>query len=79
MVKIRIGRDQPYYLSVIPIFPHAQTYERELHEMFGIHFQGNPRLIPLLLDHWRATPPMRKDFNLRQYASENFDIGERAQ
>ena len=72
MVKTRIGRDKPYFLSIIPIFPHSQTYERELHEMFGIHFQGNPRLIPLLLDHWRATPPMRKDFELRQYAKRDF-------
>lgn len=79
MVKTRIGRKQPNFLSVIPIFPNAQTYERELHEMFGIHFQGNPRLIPLLLDHWRASPPMRKDFDLRRYVEENFDIGERAQ
>jgi NADH-quinone oxidoreductase subunit C len=79
VVKTRIGRNKPNFLSVIPIFPNAQTYERELHEMFGISFQGNPRLIPLLLDHWRATPPMRKDFDLRRYAEENFDIGERAQ
>jgi NADH-quinone oxidoreductase subunit C len=79
MVKTRIARDEPYFLSISPIFPHGQTYERELHEMFGIHFQGNPRLIPLLLDHWRAAPPMRKDFDLRHYAAENFDIGERAQ
>ena len=79
MVKARIGRDQPYFVSITPIFPNAQTYERELHEMFGIHFHGNSRLIPLLLDHWQTTPPMRKDFELRQYARETFDVEERAQ
>jgi len=79
MVKTRIGRDSPRFLSVIPIFRHAQTYERELHEMFGIHFEGNPRLIPFLLDHWEGPPPMRRDFDLRGYAKEAFGVEERAE
>jgi len=78
MAKTRIGREAPRFLSIIPIFRHAQTYERELHEMFGIVFDGNPRLVPLLLDHWRGPPPMRKDFDLRRYAKETFGVEERA-
>ena len=79
MVKTRIGRVSPRFLSIIPIFQHAQTYEREIHEMFGVHFKGNPRLIPFLLDHWEGMPPMRKDFDLRKYAREKFGVEERAE
>ena len=77
MAKTRIGREAPRFLSVRTLFPHAQTYERELHEMFGIAFDGNPRLIPLLLDHWQGPPPMRKDFDLRRYAKETFGVEEK--
>jgi NADH-quinone oxidoreductase subunit C len=77
MVKTRLGRDSPRFLSIIPIFRHAQTYERELHEMFGIHFEGNPRLTPFLLDHWREAPPMRRDFDLRGHVKEKFGVEER--
>ncbi len=78
MAKTRIGREAPGFLSIIPLFRHAQTYERELHEMFGIDFDGNPRQVPLLLDHWQGPPPMRKDFDLRRHAKETFGVEERA-
>ena len=79
MVKTRIARESPRFLSIIPLFQHAQTYEREIHEMFGVHFEGNPRLTPLLLDHWQDMPPMRKDFDLRLYAKEHFGVEERSE
>lgn len=73
MLKIRIPRDNPKITSVISIFKNAQTYEREIWEMFGINFQGNPRLIPLLLDKWKGKPPFRKDFNSREYVKKTFE------
>ncbi len=72
MVKARIDRDTPNYVTVLPLFPNAQTYEREIHEMFGIDFAGNPRQIPLLLDHWKEMPPFRKDFDMREYVKRTF-------
>ena len=74
IVKTRIGRDSPRFLSIIPLFQHAQTYEREIHEMYGVRFEGNPRLTPLLLDHWQGPPPMRRDFDTRQYVQDTFAI-----
>ncbi|MBW2702099.1 MAG: NADH-quinone oxidoreductase subunit C [Deltaproteobacteria bacterium] len=79
IVKTRIHRDSAHFISIIPIFQHAQTYEREIHEMFGVHFEGNPRLIPFLLEHWEDIPPMRKDFDLRKYAKDRFGAEERAE
>jgi NADH-quinone oxidoreductase subunit C len=54
------------------VFRHAQTYEREIHEMYGVFFEGNARLTPLFLEHWRGPPPMRRDFDTRKYVEETF-------
>lgn len=73
MVKTRIDRNEPTYVSMIPLFKYAQTYEREIHEMFGVDFVGNDRLIPFLLTNWQEIPPLRKDFDTEAYAEKVFE------
>ncbi len=73
MIKKRIPRENPSFTSIIPIFKNSQTYEREIHELFGIYFEGNPRLIPLFLENWKDKPPFRKDFDTREYVKETYD------
>ena len=77
MLKTRLPRANPRTVTAAPLFPHAQTYEREIHEMYGVHFEGNPRLTPFLLDHWRGPPPMRRDFDARDHVRERFGVEER--
>ena len=72
MLKTRLPRENPRTVTASPVFRHAQTYEREIHEMYGVHFEGNPRLTPFLLDHWQGPPPMRRDFDTRQYVQDTF-------
>jgi NADH-quinone oxidoreductase subunit C len=78
MLKARLPRANPRTVTATPVFRHAQTYEREIREMYGVHFDGNARLTPLLLDHWRGPPPMRRDFDTRAYVKERFGVEERA-
>lgn len=73
LVKTRIPRNDPTFLSVIPVYENAEPYEREIHELFGITFSGHPRLTPLFLERHYETPPFRKDFDTRQYVKEVFD------
>jgi len=73
LVKIRIDRDAATALSVLPIFENAEPYEREIHELFGIHFEGHPRLTPLFLERSYAIPPFRKDFDSRRYVEDVFE------
>ncbi len=73
LVKIRLDRDNPRFVTIRPLWRQAQTYEREIHEMFGVHFEGNPNLTPFLLEDWDNMPPMRRDFDTRQYVEETFD------
>ena len=72
-LKTMIPREGAGCISVIPIFENAEPYERELHELYGIHFEGHPRLTPLLLEREYETPPFRKDFDTREYVKETFD------
>ena len=73
IVKTRVSRKKPEYVSVIPVFENAEPYEREIHELFGIIFEGHPRLVPLFLEREYKIPPFRKDFDTRKYVEDVFD------
>ncbi|MBS3764796.1 MAG: NADH-quinone oxidoreductase subunit C [Planctomycetes bacterium] len=73
LLKTRLPRENPALESVIDIFGHAEPYERELHELFGIDFEGHPRLIHLFLERDYDIPPFRKDFDNRQYVEDTFE------
>jgi len=73
MVKVRVGRESPEIETIMKIFENAQVYEREIHELFGVKFRGNPDLSPLFLENWQNLPPFRKDFDTREYVKEKFE------
>ena len=73
IVKTKITREKPQIKSIIPIFENAEFYEREIWEMFGVNFEGHPRLIPLFLEIKYDIPPFRKDFILRKFCEDTFD------
>ena len=73
VLKTRISREAPQFITAIPVFENAEPYEREIHELFGINFKGHSRLIPLFLERKYKIPPFRKDFDTRKYVEEVFD------
>lgn len=76
-LKTKIDRKKPVIDSVILIWDeNAKIHERELHELFGVEFEGNNDLTPLFLEDWKGPPPFKKSFNLRDYVrSEFYDKG----
>jgi len=72
-LKTKIPRDHASLKSAIDIFENAEPYEREIHELFGVHFDGHPRLTPLFLTQKYEVPPFRKDFDTRQYVKDTYD------
>ena len=61
-VKTQVGSDSPTVDSLLPLFGAAGYMERECHEMYGIAFNGNPDLRPILLYEGFVGHPLRKDY-----------------
>ncbi|MDI6850395.1 MAG: NADH-quinone oxidoreductase subunit C [bacterium] len=73
-IKTELERDKETMLTAVNIYPMAFDYEREIHEMFGIVFEGHPRLDSFILEDWDGPPPMRKDFNTAKYVEEKYGV-----
>ncbi len=67
-IKVPVDEDEPVVPSVVPLWPIANWFEREVWDMFGIRFEGHPDLRRLLLYEEFEGHPLRKDYpvNKRQ-------------
>ena len=72
VVSTKIGRKNAKFVTIKHLWPTARFYERELHEFFGIKFEGNDDMRPLFLENWDNLPPLRKDFDPLEYSKEKF-------
>jgi NADH-quinone oxidoreductase subunit C len=66
-LKVRLPGDNPRIDSVVPIWPGANAFEREVFDLFGIQFDGHPFLRRLMLpEEWEGYP-LRKDYPTTGY------------
>jgi len=65
-LKVDIPKGKPKLPTVTNLIPGAILYEREVHDLLGIVFEGHPDLSPLLLpEKWpRDVYPLRKEESL---------------
>jgi NADH-quinone oxidoreductase subunit C len=70
LVRTLVPREDPVLPTATGVFRGAAWPERETHEMFGVVFDGHPRLAPLLLPEGFEGHPLRKDFPLAARARE---------
>lgn len=69
-LEVAIPRSEAKTPSLIEIWPSVEWHEREGWEMFGVEFEGHPKLERLLLpESWKGGFPLRKDFRLRERSS----------
>ncbi|MFC1709807.1 NADH-quinone oxidoreductase subunit C [Candidatus Omnitrophota bacterium] len=63
-IRVKLNRDNPRIESIASIIKGAEWIEREMHELIGIDFPGNPNLERLLLpDEWpKGVYPLRTDY-----------------
>lgn len=63
VIKAKLDRNKPEIETVSHIWRTADFHEREVYEMFGVHFLNHPDLRLLILpDGWEGKNPLRKDF-----------------
>lgn len=72
-LRTKIDRMNPKFESIMSIYPGAKYYERDVHEFFGVEFEGNPdSLKQLFLENWDDLPPLRKDFDSKAYSDRKY-------
>ncbi len=71
-----IPRDPGVYLSVYDLYQPAAFFERDIHEMYGVYFEGSPDMEKFILTEWNGPPPMRKDFDSEAYVNQTFQWEE---
>lgn len=72
IIKVRVDRENPVAPNIDYLWRHANTFERELREMYGIQFEGLVGEHDLILEDWQEIPPMRRDFDTVEYSKKTF-------
>jgi len=62
VIKANVDRADPKIETVCDIWRTAEFLEREVFEMFGVHFINHPDLRKLILEEDFKGYPLRKDF-----------------
>ena len=66
-LKVRLTGGDAVLESVTSVWPAANFFEREVFDLFGVHFLGHPDLRRLMMpDDWEGHP-LRKDYPVEGY------------
>lgn len=64
LLKVLLPEDKPNVQSVVDLWQGALYMEQEAFDLFGIIFEGHPRLVKLLTPEELEGHPLRKDYPL---------------
>jgi len=66
-LKVQLAGDDPVLESIVPVWPAANFFEREIFDLFGVRFLGHPNLKRIMMpDDWKGFP-LRKDYPVEGY------------
>jgi len=66
-LRVLLEEASPAVESMMPVWPSANFYEREVFDLFGIRFEGHPNLKRIMMpDDWEGHP-LRKDYPVEGY------------
>ncbi len=66
-LKVRVGGENPRFMTAVPVWPSANAFEREVFDLFGIVFEGHPYLRRIVLPEEWEGHPLRKDYPTEGY------------
>jgi len=73
-IRVKVSANEDTLVpSVVNLFSSALWYEREIWDMYGVMFDGNPDLRRILTDYGFEGHPQRKDFPLTGYVEVRYD------
>ena len=73
IVVSQIFSEKVFLKTLVPIFPNAAWFEREIWDMFGIFFKKNKDLRRLLTDYGFKFNPLLKEYPLKGYVELKYD------
>jgi NADH-quinone oxidoreductase subunit C len=66
-LKVKLSGDEPVLESIMPVWPSANFFEREIFDLFGVRFLGHPNLRRIMMpEDWEGNP-LRKDYPVEGY------------
>ncbi len=66
-LKVKLNGDDAALESVTSVWLAANFYEREVADLFGIHFAGHPNPLRILMPEDWEGHPLRKDYPVEGY------------
>jgi NADH-quinone oxidoreductase subunit C len=74
-VRVKVNADEATFVpSAVSVYSAAGWFEREVWDMYGVYFQGNPDLRRILSDYGFSGHAQRKDFPLTGYVELRYDL-----
>lgn len=75
-IKVALSANNLTVPSITSVWESANWYEREVYDMFGIRFEGHPRLTRILMPKSWEGFPLRKDHYARATEQDPFVLTE---
>lgn len=77
-IRVKLSTDEATPVpSVVELWPVVGWFEREIYDMYGITFAGNPDLRRILTDYGFEGFPQRKDFPLTGHVELRYSEAEK--
>jgi len=64
---VRLDGEDASVDSIITVWPSCNFYEREIFDLFGVHFGGHPNLRRIMMPEDWEGHPLRKDYPVEGY------------
>jgi NADH-quinone oxidoreductase subunit C len=66
-LRVMLEEDRASVDSIVPVWPSANYYEREIFDLFGLRFDGHPNLRRIMMPEEWEGHPLRKDYPVEGY------------